>query len=399
VTRRNGRGRLPHQNPYKRTNPSGSVIWVARYFDLGGRPRYAKPRWNGGKASFARRRDAQLAIDEALERLGGLSPDQREKIGEYFCGWVERHPRSARTNKTNSNRISRVLSVELDGRPLCEWEFDELRRRQVLALVDHMLRTEGRAMQGVRGILSSLSAMAEDAIGDDVAEANPFRGMRLRRNDPRIQKPPRRIRVWSFEQIRAFAAAGRPEVRARTPKPRDRRSRGRYKVKQRFYPPHDYEALLLTLGLTGLRLGEVLTLVRRDPSNGKLTISCTAHEGELIESSEQKNHNRVVPAPPSLARFLESLPVSADTDLFFPTPDGKLWREGNFYREVWLPAQLASGLDPTPHEFRHSYVTHLQAAGVDRADLAKVTGHSLATLDLYTHALERSHEQIKEMIG
>jgi hypothetical protein len=40
--------------------------------------------------------------------------------------------------------------------------------------------------------------------------------VRLRRNDPRVRKAPRAIRVWNFEQTRAFAAGGRPEVRAAT---------------------------------------------------------------------------------------------------------------------------------------------------------------------------------------
>jgi hypothetical protein len=76
-------------------------------------------------------------------------------VGEYFRSWVDRHPRSERTNKTNSDRISSVLDVEIDGLPLRDWEFDELRRRHALALVDHMLRVQGRAAQGARGIVSA----------------------------------------------------------------------------------------------------------------------------------------------------------------------------------------------------------------------------------------------------
>jgi integrase len=104
--------------------------------------------------------------------------------------------------------------------------------------------------------------------------------------------------------------------------------------------------------------------------------------------------------PPSLAQLLDALPSRNDTDLLFPTPTGKLWRERNFYRNVWVPAQLATGLDPTPHEFRHSYVTHLRAAGIDDADLARVAGHTVDTMiSVYTHALERSHEAIRKVIG
>lgn len=392
-------GRPPRQTPYRRTYANGRVVWIARYRDFDGKMRYAKPRWNGGKSSFALKGDAQRAIDEALDRLrGGVA--MPERIGGYFERWLQHHPRSERTDKTNADRVSYVLDVEIDGRALRDWEFDELRRRQILALLDHMLRVEGRAAEGARGILSVLSAMAEDAIGDEAATQNAFIGIRLRRNDPRIRKPPRKIRIWSFEQMRAFAAGGRPEMRAATPRPPDPRTKGRYKSKERFYPPHDYESLLLTPGFTGLRLGEFLALERPGYDGHSFRFEFSAHEGKLVGSSEQKNHERTVPVPPTLAELIDRRPPRIDTDLLFPTPRGKLWRERNFYREVWVPAQLATGLDPTPHEFRHSYVTHLVAAGVDRADLAKVAGHTVETMiSVYTHALDRSHEQIREIIG
>lgn len=162
--RRRAVGRPPRQKPYPRTYPNGRRVWIARYYDLDGKSRYAKPRWNGGKSSFAREGDAQRAIDEALDQLHGTA-ELPKAIGEYSDYWLEEHPRSERTDKTNSDRLSYVLDIEIEGRPLCEWEFDELRRRQALKLVDHMFRVEGRAAKGARGLLSVLSAMAEDAIG------------------------------------------------------------------------------------------------------------------------------------------------------------------------------------------------------------------------------------------
>lgn len=400
MSRRQAAGRPPRQTPYKRTYPDGRTVWIARYRDLDGKRQYAKPDWNGGKSTFKLKGDAQRAIDEALAVLYQRRAKQPEQIGAYFEVWLEWHPRSKRTDKTNTDRISYVLDVVIEGRALRDWEFDDLRRPHMWALIDHMLRVEGRAAQGVRGILSALSAMAEDAIGDEAAEVNAFMGLRLRRNDPRIRKPARKVRVWSFEQMRTFAAGGRPEVRARTERPTDRRYKGRYKTEPRFYSPHDYEALLLTPGLTGLRLGEFLALRRSDFDGSVLSFRFSAHEGKLVESSDQKNHEREVPVPPSLAELIQSQPARIDTDLLFPTPTGKLWRERNFYRDVWVPAQLATGLDPTPHEFRHSYVTHLRAAGIDDADLALVAGHSVETMiSVYTHALKRSHDAIRKAIG
>lgn len=401
MSRKAGSGCAPRHTPYRRIYPSGRAAWIARYYDLDGNTRYAKPRWNGGKSTFARKADAQRAIDEALDCLYGVGAELLpERLRGYFERWPARHPRSARTDKTNVARISYVLDVEIEGRSLGDWKFDELRRRQALSLLDHMLRVEGRAAKGARAILSAFSAMAEDAIGDDVATHNAFIGIRLRSNDPRVQKPARKPRIWSFEQMREFAVGGRPEVRATVRKPVDARSGGLYETEERFYPPHDFEALILTPGFTGLRLGELLALRRSGFDGQLLLVESSAHEGELVGSSEEKNHERAVPVPPSLAELIERGQPRTDMDLLFPTPRGKLWRERNFYRDVWVPAQLATGMDPTPHEFRHSYVSHLRAAGVDDADLAKVAGHTIETmLSVYTHALDRSHEQIRAIIG
>jgi integrase len=402
MSRRRPASRRGHQAPYKRSYPDAGTVWVARYRDSSGRRRYAKPRWNRGSSTFLRKAEAQRAIDEALEaeRTHG---DRPQTIGAYFeGGWLDRHPRSERTNKTYTDRVTCVLEVEIEGVPLREWLIDELRRRHVHLLLDHLLREKGRSAEGARGVLRALSTMTEDAIGEDAAQSNPFMGVRLRRSDPRILKAPREIRVWSFEQMREFAAAGRPEVRATTPCPPDRRSKGAYKMGERFYPPHDYEALLLTPALTGLRLGEFLGLRRGDYSGGLLELRYSSHEGRLVESSDQKNHERDVPVPESLAVLIERLLSleGDDEDPLFKTPRGFRWSERNFYRSVWIPAKVATGMDPTPHEFRHSYITHLRASGIDDADLAKIAGHRIETMiSVYTHPLGRSHEAIKQVIG
>jgi len=233
------------ESPVKRRNPSGEIVWMARYTGPDGKRYIAKPRWNGGKGTFTLKRDAQQAIDEAY----GLSA-RPDTLGEYFSTWTTHHPRSERTNETNEHRISRVLEVEIEGLPLKQWPMRELRRRHALALVDHMLRVQGRATTGVVGILRSLSAMAEDAITDEVADLNPFKGVRVRSNDPRAKKKRRPIRVFSFEQMHAFAkAAGR------------------------------YEAMVRVFTDTGMRLGEVLPLRREDFDGETLKVRRTAHEG------------------------------------------------------------------------------------------------------------------------
>lgn len=291
--------------------------------------------------------------------------------------WTARHPRSERTNATNEHRIGRVLDVEVEGIPLKQWPLRELRRRHAFALVDHMLRIQGRATTGVIGILRALSAMAEDAITDEVADLNPFKGVRVRASDPRAKKKRRPIRVFSFEQMHRFAkAAG------------------------------SYEAMVRVFTDTGMRLGEVLPLRREDFDGETVKVRRTAHEGTILEGTKtdhgEDDAGRVVPVPATLAWMLEAqINLNGpDCELLFTTPTGRMWRERNFYRDVWKPAQKASGLDLRPHECRHSYVTHLRAAGINDADLAEIAGHRVETmLARYTHAVGASTEKVRNVIG
>lgn len=88
-----------------------------------------------------------------------------------------------------------------------------------------------------------------------------------------------------------------------------------------------------------------------------------------------------------------------DCDLLFTTSTGRMWRERNFYRDLWHPTQQASGLDIRPHECRHSYVTHLRAASINDADLAEIAGHRVETmLARYTHAVGQSFQAVRAVI-
>jgi integrase len=363
---------MRRESPIKRRYPSGQVVWVARYTGRDGKHHIAKPVWNRGKGTFDRKAEAQRAIEEAY----GLS-DRPDTLGDYVATWTERHPRSERTNATNEHRISRVTSVEVEGIALKDWPMHELRRRHALALVDHMLRAEGRATTGAVGIVRSLSAMTEDAITDEVCDLNPFKGVRIRANDPRAQKKPRPIRVFSFEEMHRFAkAAGR------------------------------HEPMVRVFTDTGMRLGEVLPLRREDFDGETLKVRRTAHEGVILDGTKtdhgEQDAGRVVPVPATLAWMLEAqINLNGDDrDLLFTTPTGRMWRERNFYRDVWKPTQQASGLDIRPHECRHSYVTHLRAAGINDADLAEIVGHRVETmLARYTHAVGKSFPPVRTVVG
>jgi integrase len=78
------------------------------------------------------------------------------------------------------------------------------------------------------------------------------------------------------------------------------------------------------------------------------------------------------------------------------------WLVGDWNRVTRDPLDLVAtnGKACTPQDLRHSWVTHLRAAGIDPADLAEVAGHTVETATArYTHALGRSDDAIRQVLG
>jgi integrase len=150
----------------------------------------------------------------------------------------------------------------------------------------------------------------------------------------------------------------------------------------------------------------VLPLRREDFDGETLQVRRTAHEGRILEGTKtdhgEPDAGRVVPVPATLAWMLEAQ-INLNVphcELLFPTPRGRLWRERTFYRDLWKPAQEASGLDIRPHECRHSYVTILRGRGINDADLAQIAGHRVETmLARYTHPIGDEFGRVRELIS
>jgi integrase len=279
-------------------------------------------------------------------------------IGEYASSWTQRHPRSERTNATNAGRIAQVLDLELEGRPLRDWPFRDLRRRHAVDLVDVMLREQGRAHSGAQNILRSLSVMAENAIDDEIAEVNFVAGVRVKANDPRVRGETKPPRVFSLEELHRFAAQGGA-----------------------------YELMLRVFTDCGLRLGEVLGLARTDFDGEVLQLRGSAHAGVFTAGDQPtKRHVRAVPVPVSTAEMIRSMPTRMDTEILFPTPTGRIWHESNFRRDVWTPA-VAAYLGFAPRDGETTRAPRVLGTTAPRQNLAD--SHSVKPLgtDGVGHAL------------
>lgn len=393
-----------HEKPYKRPYASGKVSWVARYtnregqrdtagtFDLKGPCRTpVEGHWSGSKWIGC---CAQHAIDAAYDREDAPRPVRMDTMGGYADLWPKLHPRSTRTNKENAWRIGVALAVEVEGVELRYWPINEVLRRHARA-VQAALLAQGRAAEGVTGILRAMSAMTSDAIEDDLCQGNVWLRLGVKRNDPRVQKRARPKRIWTMDDMHAFA---RTAAQVRDPE--------RNQVQLERWRAIYAEPMILLLSDCGLRFGEVMAVERAGLRPGWLRVKAVVYEGKLLDGTKTTHDKpedeqwRDIPLPPSAEAKLRVLPPRIDTPLMFTTPTGKTWRERNWRRDVWEPTCKAKGVDPRPQEFRASWESIMRAAGVDPADLAKYAGHSVATANSrYVQALDRSADQVRGIIG
>ncbi len=141
-------------------------------------------------------------------------------------------------------------------------------------------------------------------------------------------------------------------------------------------------ALFTLLYGAGLRLGEALSLTRREaPRPGQEAISILGKGRKM----------RLLPLLPLIGEAVDSYLALCP---FSPGPEGPLFlgRRGKALHPRVVQARLAElrralGLaeSATPHALRHSFATHLLAGGGDLRSIQELLGHaSLSTTQRYT---------------
>jgi integrase len=162
--------------------------------------------------------------------------------------------------------------------------------------------------------------------------------------------------------------------------------------------------------LTGLRIGEMLGLTWADIDWDRNEIHIRRvqeSDGKTFEATKTEAGMRTIPMGATLRDILldwrECCPrLDGELVRVFPTRGKRLpWpkgREGvgapllysNYRAQIWKPFLVRLGIKGiTPHSARHSYISTLQAAGIEVATVAKLAGHSnpVTTLSVYSHAV------------
>jgi integrase len=173
--------------------------------------------------------------------------------------------------------------------------------------------------------------------------------------------------------------------------------------------PDRYRALVWTLALSGLRIGEAAALrVKHVQGDGIRVVESSAEvAGRKVTGPTKSGKGRTVDIPAELRKLLHEH-LTTYSNLFdpealvFPGEQGGQLRQNAFRKRVFQPAAIRAGITPTPtvHDLRHSAASFMARAGFTLLEAAGQLGHGATTMTArYSHVFHSEREQKAARLG
>lgn len=141
----------------------------------------------------------------------------------------------------------------------------------------------------------------------------------------------------------------------------------------------------------GLRAGEIYALHwssiawRRRQLEVRHNVS-----GHRVVAVPKGHAHRTVPLPSDVLEALRTwrkASIATPSPLVFPRPDGSHWYRTALGHRLERVGQRVLGRHVWPHLLRHTYATHLRAAGVELGTIQLLLGHAgIQQTERYAHA-------------
>ncbi len=168
--------------------------------------------------------------------------------------------------------------------------------------------------------------------------------------------------------------------------------------------PDRLQAAVWTLGLAGLRFGEMAALERADINilGRRINVghSVTEVDGVLTFGLTKNRKMRSVAIPSALADIIAAHMMTHANETVFPDSKGGTLRVSNFRSQI-LKACAVAGVDPIrTHDLRHTAASLMLAVEPDLHLTMLQLGHSSisVTVDRYGHLLPGRADQVADKL-
>jgi integrase len=237
------------------------------------------------------------------------------------------------------------------------------------------LRASGKGTATVEAVARLLHRVLEVAVDEDRIARNPAHGVQVA---PSVT---REARFLSEDEVRAIVAE---------------------------MPPR-YRALVWTLALGGLRIGEASALRVKHLEGGVIRVAESSAEvgGRKVTGPTKTGKARTVDVPAELRTMLhDHLNTHSNRfdpeALVFTGERGAQLRQNDFRRDVFQPAAARAGITPRPtvHDLRHTAASFMARAGFTLLEAASQLGHSAASMTArYSHVFPDAREEKAARLG
>lgn len=231
--------------------------------------------------------------------------------------------------------------------------------------------------KSARRKLTSLKAMCNYLVYEEILEASPFTRVRTQFREP--LPLPRTIPLRTIQQL--FSEAYKELLKAKP---------GSYQQKANLRNI----AVLELLFATGMRVAELCSLKREDIdlSQGSLKVCGKGSKERVLYIGNQD-------AMAALRGYEEAFhkEITKTGCFFINQRKGRLSDQSVRQMIQKYAAGAGISLHITPHMFRHSFATLLLEADVDIRYIQQILGHSsITTTQIYTHVTTRKQRSILE---
>jgi integrase len=236
---------------------------------------------------------------------------------------------------------------------------------------------EGKGAPTVESVARLLHRVLEVAVEDDRIGRNPAHGVQVQ---PSSRREPRFL-----TEVEVAKIAGQV--------------------------PGRYKALVWTLALAGLRIGEAsaLRVGNLDLKDGTIRVVESSAEvaGRKVTGPTKSGKSRTVDIPPELRRMLaEHLEhfgnrFAPDSYVFTGEHGGQI-RQNAFRTRVFQPAAERAKVNPLPtvHDLRHTSASFMGRANYTLLEAARQLGHGATTMtERYSHIYKEQRQAKVAALG